>query len=62
MALDTNDVIQTSTTNPSVTASIPLFTLNNAGDYVLCEPDVFIKVGEDYYIPAYSRTTIGVTP
>lgn len=62
MALDSNDVIQTAETNPVTVSTIPLYTLNNSGDYVLCKPDVFIKVGEDYFIPAYNRTTIGVTP
>ena len=38
--------------------SIPLYTLNNNGDYVLCTPDSWLKIG-DLYIPAYTGATIG---
>lgn len=41
--------------------TVPLFTMNNNGTYVLCTPDSWIKIG-NVYIPAYSAQTIGIAP
>lgn len=49
----------TNTLSPTTVNSIPLYTLDNSGAYVLCEPDLYLKFG-DYYVPAYSAGTLGV--
>lgn len=46
-------------TTPKVN-SIPLYTLSNDGDYVLCTPDSWLKIG-NFYVPAYTGSTVGIT-
>lgn len=46
-----------SATTPKVN-SIPLYTLDNNGDYVLCTPDIWLKI-QGFYVPGYSGATIG---
>lgn len=43
---------------PNLENSLPIYTLGNNGEYVLCQPDNWIKIG-DNYIPSYNGTTIG---
>jgi len=44
-------------TTPTV-ETLPIYTLGNNGDYVLCTPDSWLKIG-NLYVPAYTGTTIG---
>lgn len=44
---------------PKLVNSIPLYTLDNNGDYVLCKPDVWLDVN-GYYIPAYLKETLNL--
>ena len=39
--------------------SIPLYTLGNNGDYVLCTPDAWLNIN-GLLVPGYSATTLGV--
>lgn len=45
-------------TTPTVN-SIPLYTLGNNGEYVLCTPDTWFLIN-GFYVPGYSATTLGV--
>lgn len=54
ITLETTDIEEVPTVE-----SLPLYTLNKNGDYVLTTPDIWLKNGE-YYIPAYRSTTLGV--
>lgn len=38
--------------------SLPLYTLDNGGNYILCTPDHWVHIGENMYIPAYNKSTI----
>ena len=46
-------------TTPTVN-SVPLYTIGNDGDYVLCTPDTWLKIG-NFYVPAYTGSTVGIT-
>lgn len=48
-----------STTAPSLVNSLPLYTLGNNGEYVLCTPDTWFLIN-GFYVPGYSATTLGV--
>ena len=48
-----------STTAPSLENSLPLYTLGNNGEYVLCTPDTWFLIN-GFYVPGYSATTLGV--
>ena len=59
MLITNNEIVPITATNPTTVSSLPLYTLDNAGNYVLCTPDAFVKVG-DYYVPAYSKQTVQI--
>lgn len=40
-----------------VVNSLPLYTLDNGGTYVLCTPDVWLNIN-GYYVPGYSAATV----
>lgn len=46
-------------TTPTVN-SVPLYSIGNDGDYVLCTPDTWLKIG-NFYVPAYTGSTVGIT-
>jgi hypothetical protein len=46
-------------TAPSLENSLPLYTLGNNGEYVLCTPDTWFLIN-GFYVPGYSATTLGV--
>ena len=48
-----------STTAPLLENSLPLYTLGNNGEYVLCTPDTWFLIN-GFYVPGYSATTLGV--
>lgn len=48
-----------SATVPSLVNSLPLYTLGNNGEYVLCTPDTWFLIN-GFYVPGYSATTLGV--
>lgn len=57
LKLDTpTSTLPTTVTTPTVN-SIPLFTIGNGGDYVLCTPDAWLLIG-GFYVHAYSKSTI----
>ena len=39
---------------PSNIDSIPLYTINNSGEYLLCEPDVWLEI-DGFVVPAYNK-------
>lgn len=52
-------VIENSTVPGKTTETVPLFTLDNTGTYVLCTPDKWIQM-EGVYLPAYTAATLGI--
>ena len=48
-----------SATVPSLVNSLPLYTLGNNGEYVLCTPDTWFLIN-GFYVPGYAPTTLGV--
>lgn len=57
--LDTPTPTPPATTTPSLENSLPLYTLGNNGEYVLCTPDAWFLIN-GFYVPGYSATTLGV--
>ena len=55
---DQVEVSSAATVPTNLENSLPLYTLGNNGEYILCQPDNWIKIG-DNYIPSYSATTLG---
>lgn len=45
-----------SVTTPTVN-SVPLYTIGNEGEYVLCTPDTWLLIN-GFYVPAYSASTV----
>lgn len=45
--------------SPRVVNSVPLYTLDGKGGYVLCSPDDWVHIGNDLYIPAYNGSVLG---
>ena len=41
-----------------VSMGIPLYTLDTGGNYVLCEPDSWVDLGNGMCIPAYSKSKL----
>ena len=41
-----------------VSMGIPLYTLDTGGNYVLCEPDSWVDIGNGMCIPAYRQTKL----
>ena len=41
-----------------VSMGIPLYTLDTGGNYILCEPDSWIDIGNGMCIPAYSKSKL----
>ena len=41
-----------------VSMAIPLYTLDTGGNYVLCEPDSWVDIGDGLCIPAYSKSKL----
>lgn len=56
--LDKPVEIASETVTTPTTNSLPIYTLGNDGNYVLCTPDSWLKIG-NLYVPAYTGTTIG---
>ena len=48
-----------SATVPSLVNSLPLYTLGNNGEYVLCTPDTWFLIN-GFYVPGYAPATLGV--
>ena len=42
----------------SVSMGIPLYTLDTGGNYVLCEPDSWLDLGNGMCIPAYCKSKL----
>ena len=57
--LDIPTSVSSSTITTPTVNSIPLYTLGNNGDYVLCTPDVWLNIN-GFLVPGYSATTLGV--
>lgn len=53
------EIASETVTTPTVN-SVPLYTIGNDGDYVLCTPDTWLKIG-NFYVPAYTGSTVGIT-
>lgn len=41
-----------------ISMGIPLYTLDTGGNYVLCEPDSWVDIGNGMCIPAYSKSKL----
>ena len=41
-----------------VSIGIPLYTLDTGGNYILCEPDSWVDIGNGMCIPAYSKSKL----
>ena len=41
-----------------VSMGIPLYTLDTGGNYVLCEPDSWVDIGNGMCVPAYSKSKL----
>ena len=41
-----------------VSSGIPLYTLDTGGNYILCEPDFWVDIGNGMCIPAYSKSKL----
>ena len=57
--LDIPTSVSSSTITTPTVNSIPLYTLGNNGDYVLCTPDAWLDIN-GWLVPGYSATTLGV--
>lgn len=57
--LDIPTSVSSSTITTPTVNSIPLYTLGNSGDYVLCTPDAWLNIN-GLLVPGYSATTLGV--
>ena len=57
--LDIPTSVSSSTITTPTVNSIPLYTLGNNGDYVLCTPDAWLNIN-GWLVPGYSATTLGV--
>ena len=57
--LDIPTSVSPSTITTPTVNSIPLYTLGNNGDYVLCTPDAWLNIN-GLLVPGYSATTLGV--
>lgn len=44
---------------PSLVNRLPMYTLDNGGNYVLCTPDRWVDIGDGFVIPVYSKATVG---
>lgn len=53
--------VVSNTVAPVLTDSVPLYTLGENGDYVLCTPDKWIDLGNGLVIPAYNKQTLGLS-
>ena len=58
--LDIPTSVSSSTITTPTVNSIPLYTLGNNGDYVLCTPDAWLIIN-GWLVPRYSSGTIGHT-
>ena len=50
--------IPQSALNIPVSIGIPLYTLDTGGNYILCEPDSWVDIGNGMCIPAYSKSKL----
>ena len=41
-----------------ISMGIPLYTLDTGGNYILCEPDSWVDIGNGMCIPAYSKSKL----
>ena len=41
-----------------ISMGIPLYTLDTGGNYILCEPDFWVDIGNGMCIPAYSKSKL----
>ena len=41
-----------------VSMGIPLYTLDTGGNYILCEPDSWVDIGNGMCVPAYSKSKL----
>ena len=57
--LDIPTSVSSSTITTPTVNSIPLYTLGNNGDYVLCTPDAWLNIN-GFLVPGYAATTLGV--
>lgn len=57
--LDIPTSVSSSTITTPTVNSIPLYTLGNNGEYVLCTPDAWLNIN-GLLVPGYSATTLGV--
>ena len=47
---------------PVLENRIPLYSLGTDGNFVLCTPNAWVKVGENLYMPAYTGEVLGLSP
>lgn len=55
--LDTPTSVESSTVTTPTVNSIPMYTLNNNGDYILCTPDTWLNIN-GFLVPGYNPATI----
>lgn len=55
--VDKPTVAEPADLNTPTVNSLPLYTLNNNGDYVLCKPDKWLVL-DGFYIPGYTEATL----
>lgn len=51
-----------SSVTPVLENRIPLYSLGTDGNFVLCTPNAWVKVGENLYMPAYTGEVLGLSP
>ena len=58
--LDIPETIQKESSNPTLVNSLPLYTLDNEGTFVLCTPDIWINL-DGFFVPGYAAETLSIT-
>lgn len=50
---------QEAVSEPTLVNRLPMYTLDNGGNYVLCTPDRWVDIGDGFVIPVYSKELVG---
>lgn len=52
-------ITQEAVSEPTLVNRLPMYTLDNGGNYVLCTPDRWVDIGDGFVIPVYSKELVG---
>lgn len=50
---------QEAVSEPTLVNRLPMYTLDNGGNYVLCTPNRWVDIGDGFVIPVYSKELVG---